>query len=61
MKNAYNDLPPDLTRIERKFLQLRFGRAMRLVDIANELNMSVERALIIERKAIKKIMKEVGI
>ena len=61
MKNEYSSLPPDLTRIERKVLSLRFGKGMRLIDIAAELKMSEERVLIMERKALKKIMKEAGI
>ena len=55
MNNEYSNLPPDLTRIERKVLSLRFGKGMRLIDIAADLKMSEERVLIIERKALKKL------
>ena len=55
-----HNYPPDLNGIERKVIQLRFGKAKRIRDISQELDMPIERVLIIEKQAIKKIMREAG-
>lgn len=56
-----NDHGQELTRIERKVLGLRFGRALTIRQIASDLNVPLECVLIAERRALKKISNETGL